>query len=40
MEEVFVEKYHLQPAVVADVHHYIYKRTGKERRGQDRKVRV
>ncbi|XP_071795965.1 deubiquitinating protein VCPIP1-like [Asterias amurensis] len=28
MEEVFVEKYHLHPAVVADVHHYIYKRTG------------
>ncbi|XP_022099478.1 deubiquitinating protein VCIP135-like isoform X2 [Acanthaster planci] len=28
MEEVFVEKYSLHPSVVADVHHYIYKRTG------------
>lgn len=28
MEEVFISKYNVHPALVADVHHYIYKRTG------------
>lgn len=28
MEEVFMEKYNVHPALVADVHHYAYQRTG------------
>lgn len=28
MDEVFMAKHHVHPAIVADVHHYIYKRTG------------
>lgn len=28
MEEVFMEKHHIQPALVADVHQYVFRRTG------------